>query len=112
MSQANFDVLDKVRKQLKHARAQRDRVPKSAPEAVKAKANAKVAELERKRDEMYTGPEGLGRRPASKLEHASADHAAGAKQVQRGVRLVLNGLSAMVGAHQDTRALVTEVDQK
>ena len=34
-----------IRKQVKHARVQRDRVPKSAPEAVKAKANAKVAEL-------------------------------------------------------------------
>ena len=106
MSQASFDVLDKVRKQLKHARIQRDRLPKSAPQAVKSKADAKVAELERKRDELYTGPDGLGRRPASKLEHASADHAAGAKQVRRGVGQVLNGLSAMVGAHQDTRALV------
>ena len=91
MSQANVDVLDKVRKQPKHACIQRDGVPKTAPEAVKAKADVKVAELERKRDESYTGPEGLGRRSASKHEHASADHAAGAEQVRRGVRLVLKG---------------------
>ena len=60
MSQANFDVLDKVRKQLKHARIQRDRVPRGAPEAVLAKAHAKVAELEQKRDELYNRPASSG----------------------------------------------------
>ncbi len=62
---------------MKHARVQRGRVPKTAPEAVNAKADAKVAELERKRDKLYTGPEGLGRRAATKLEDMAADHVAG-----------------------------------
>ena len=42
---STFEALGQVRKQ--HARSQRDRVPKTAPEAVRARAHARVEKLEK-----------------------------------------------------------------
>ena len=95
-----FDDLDKVRKALKHARIKRDRVPKDAKEA-KQKAEERVAALEKQRDELY---EQLGRRTASKLEEAQADHAGGADLVRRAMSMLQTGLSRMEGAQRDTFA--------
>ena len=82
---STFEALEQVRKQ--HARSQRDRVPKTAPEAVRARAHARVAKLEKQRGKLYTAPDGLGPRAASRLQGASADYTAGKAQSQRGLRL-------------------------
>ena len=95
-----FDDLGRVQKALKHARIKRDRVPKGATEA-KQKAEERVTALEKQRDELY---EKLGRRTASKLEDAQADHGSGADLVRKAMSMIQTGLSRMEGAQRDTMA--------
>ena len=101
---AAFDELDRVRKALKLARKTRDRVPKADADA-KRRAEEKVANLEKRRDELYAQ---LGRRTASKLEDAQTDHASAADQARRGLAMAQTALSRMQGANRDTVAAAME----
>ena len=104
-SNGSFDELDKLRKALKHVRIKRDRIPRNEKEA-KQKAEEKVTDLEKQRDDLY---EKLGRRTASKLEHAQADHAGGAGLVRKAMSMLQTGLSRMEGAQRDTQAAASSI---
>ena len=101
---AVHDRLDDVRRQLKTARKQLSRVPKDAEPEAKQRAADKVARLEKLRDDLYTGEQGIGRRKKVHRE-AEREYEAATGHIQRGLAMVQSGLARLNEAHSEVSSV-------
>ena len=61
-SSGQYDELNEIRRKLKTAKIRLARLPDDVDPEIKAHATKQAHELQTKRDELYTGENGIGRR--------------------------------------------------
>ncbi len=76
------------------------RLPQNAESDVRQRVEAKVAKLEKRRNDLYIGENGIGRRRKTQ-QQAETEHVAATAHIQRGLTMVQNGLARINHARND-----------